>query len=89
MTRVKVHVKAYSTSAFPSSTASFESSLHLVTPEGTEITGGATGTTQAITFANGGKNVEFDVNYCRAAGLTSYSAGMHFINGNEICAQIQ
>lgn len=90
--RVKVHVKAYSTSPFSTSTSSFESSLHLVTPDGREITGGAIGTTQDVTFTNSNRNVEFNVNYCTPSGTTSYSAGMHFIapgGGNEYCALIQ
>ncbi len=89
MERVKVHIKAYAgpnASAFPATEAGLPAILHYVKADGSE--GPVTGTVQAYTVSNNNKNVEFDLNYCLPKGTTSFSGAWHFVNGNEVCAQI-
>ncbi|MDQ3262428.1 MAG: hypothetical protein M3Y59_02030 [Myxococcota bacterium] len=81
--RYRVDVKAYwGADVFPGDDRTLEGNLHLVGPDGVEIP--AANTVQNVTTTNSGKNVTFTVNYCRNVNAT-YSAGMHFTDGNEVC----
>jgi hypothetical protein len=87
----QVNVRGYTTSntnppTFTATRAGIEGILHLVDPSGQEIS--SSGTVTNVSGSNGNRNVSFSVNYCRTAS-GAYSAGMHFINGNEYCTSIQ
>jgi hypothetical protein len=87
--RFKIHVMAYDPAgSFTSNDKSVvEPKLHYVLTNGNE--GSSANTTQAIQASNGGKNVEFDMNFCRPAGSTQLVVGLHFLDGNEACSEIQ
>jgi hypothetical protein len=86
-------VRGYATSntnpaTFPATRAGIEGILHLVAPDGTEINSAGTVTDVLLPPSSGARNVSFSVNYCRNTS-SAYSAGMHFLNGNEYCASVQ
>jgi hypothetical protein len=95
-TRFKVKVEAYDPSAsFPVSDATqagtdetlLESQIHLVDPDGNEIE--PAHTVQSLSTTNNRRNATFFVNFCRPGTTSSYSAGIHFVGGNEVCLLVQ
>jgi hypothetical protein len=86
--RVKVHVKAYAkgSTLLPASESSLPGMLHYVQTNGTE--GSLTSSVQNYTVNSGNTQGEFDLNFCRPSGSTTFSLGLHFVNGNEYCAQV-
>lgn len=87
--RVKVRVLAYAgpnASAFPATEAGLTTMLHYVKADGSE--GSIATSVQGYAVTNSNKNAQFDLNFCLPSGSTTFSLGLHFVNGNEVCAQI-
>ncbi len=86
--RAKVSVKAYSPTggtAFPVE-AGLPAILHYVKADGTE--GSIATSVQDYTLSNSNKNLTFSLNFCLPTGSTTFSLALHFVDGNEQCAQI-
>ncbi|MBI3185599.1 MAG: hypothetical protein HYZ28_25965 [Myxococcales bacterium] len=66
--------------------SSMRAKLHLVDPQGNEVTSGA-GDIQCVNTTNGGKNTVFYVNFC-STSTSGYTAALHFVDGNEVCSTI-
>jgi hypothetical protein len=82
-TRYTVKVKAYKTTGtFTDSDEGIRSELHYVRVNASE---GTTPMLQARSVTNGGKNAEFNLNFCEGASSPQIVIGLHFVDGNEIC----
>jgi hypothetical protein len=84
--RLKVHVKAYSAGTpFPATKEGFPAILHAVSPAGTEISVSSSAPIQNLALSNDDKNAEFDLNLCLPEATSTYTLGLHFVGGAEVC----
>lgn len=86
--RVRAYIPATSSLTFPQNIDDL-SGFFYVRVNGTQEGGENDITPSSYTVSNGGKNVEFTINFCPGAGSTRLSIGLYFTNGNEICALLQ
>lgn len=97
--RYKVKIEAYDLAGtFPAGSCtnagaqagtpeqSMRAKLHLVDASGDEVAVGA-GDIQCVNTTNSGKNTTFYVNFCSDSS-TGYTAALHFVDGNEFCANV-
>jgi hypothetical protein len=81
----KVHLEAYTTSTFPTSSSSFLQLLRYVLPDGTDASSADRPYAVNYNLTNNGKNATVDLYFCLPATTTDFSAGLVLTGGNEAC----
>jgi hypothetical protein len=89
----RMQVRAYRTSnTFPTSNPQdLLNELHYVKVDGTEAAGVEKPFVfpSTYTVTNNGRNVDFELGFCPPDTLNQFTAGLHFVSGNEVCIVVQ
>lgn len=90
----RVKVRAYrTTGTFPAATdpQAVLADLHYVKSDGSEATGVEKPFVfpSSYTLSNNNQHLEFDLGFCPPDTISQFTAGLHFVNGNEMCVVVQ
>jgi hypothetical protein len=87
----RVKVRAYRTSnTFPlaSTPQAVVDELHYVRTDGTESSSKPFVIAGTYSVSNNNLNAEFDLGFCPSNTFNQFTAGLHFVNGNEACIEV-
>jgi hypothetical protein len=87
----RVHLRAYRTSSTFSTTdpQAVLNELHYVLENGTESSSKPYVVPSSYVLSNNNRNAEFDLGFCPPDTVGQFTAGLHFVDGNEACVTVQ
>jgi hypothetical protein len=88
----RVRVRAYrTTGTFPAATdpQAVLADLHYVLENGTESPSKPFVFPTSYTLSSNDQHLEFDLGFCPPDTISQFTAGLHFVNGNEMCVVAQ